>query len=106
MSQHRRISWAVPLVAAAAALFGSTAVATADATDDAFVAHLHVINFQATQSNQDLVSIAHSVCSSLNGGTSESSVVSQIASNNGLSNDRAQEFVTAAAQYYCPGFAR
>jgi hypothetical protein len=106
MSHHRRISWTIPLVAAAAALFTSTAVAAADATDDAFIAHLHVINFQATQSNADLVNIAKSVCSSLNGGTSEANVVSQIASNNGLSNDRAQEFVTASAQYYCPGFAR
>ncbi len=106
MSDHRRIRWALPLIAAAAALLTSTAVAAADSNDDAFIAHLHVIGFQAKQSDKDLVSLGHSICSELNGGTSEASAVSQVASGGGFSNDRAQEFVTASEQYYCPGFAR
>lgn len=96
---------AAPLVAGAA-LIASTAVATADAKDDAFLAQMHKLGFTwPAGDDSDIVSMGHQICADRNAGKTPDAIAQDIHSTlgaKGITFADVTSMVSAAESNYCP----
>lgn len=97
---------AVPAIAGAA-LAVSTAIAGADATDDAFLAQMHKLGFTwPAGDDADIVSMGHQICSDRNAGQTPDQIAQDIHKTlgaKGITFADVTSMVSAAESAYCPG---
>ncbi|MEE6177297.1 DUF732 domain-containing protein [Mycobacterium sp. 050134] len=97
---------AVPVMVGAA-LSASTAIALADATDDAFIAQLHKLGFTwPSNDDSDMIAVGHQICADRNGGKTPDQIASDIHSTlgpKGITFADVTSMVSAAESNYCPG---
>ena len=95
----------VPMMAGAA-LVASAAVATADPTDDAYLAQLHALGFTFTPDrNEAVLSMAHLICYDHSYGLAPDAIakdVHQILGPKGISFGDVTSMVGLAESTYCP----
>jgi Protein of unknown function (DUF732) len=94
-------------VMVAAALSASTAVALADATDDAFIAQMHKLGFTWPSSDDsDIIAMGHQICADRNSGKTPDQIATDIHSTlgpKGITFADVTSMVSAAESNYCPG---
>lgn len=97
---------AAPVIVGAA-LATSTAIASADSTDDAYLAKLHNLGFTWPSSNDsDMIAMGHAVCADRMAGKTPDEIASDLHSNmssKGFSFADMTGWVSAAESTYCPG---
>jgi Protein of unknown function (DUF732) len=107
MSSHRWFTKLTIPVIIGAALTTGTAVATADANDDAYLAKLKNLGFVwQSGSESDLIGLGHSICSDRMAGKTPDAIASDLhsgMSSKGFSFADMTGWVSAAESVYCPG---
>lgn len=97
----------VPAIVAAAALTTSTAIAGADATDDAYLAQLHKVGVTWPAGEDSVaISLGHAICVDRNNGFTPDQIATDVHSQlngKGFSYADATAIVSAAESNYCPG---
>ena len=90
-----------------AALTSSTAVAFADATDDAYIAQMHKLGFTwPAGDDSDIIAVGHQICADRNAGKTPDQIATDIHSTlgpKGISFADVTSMVSAAESNYCPG---
>ena len=88
--------------AALAVMLAPAGAASADETDAEFSTYLqaHGVNLG---SPSHVVSLAHTLCSDLEGGNTQKDEVAQLTDSHKLTQEEAEFFVGAATADYCPG---
>jgi len=90
-----------------AALITASAVAVADATDDAFIAKLHSLGFTwPAGDDSDIVSMGHQICADRSAGKTPDAIAQDIHSTlgpKGITFADVTSMVSAAESTYCPG---
>ncbi|HKI42963.1 MAG: DUF732 domain-containing protein [Mycobacterium sp.] len=90
-----------------AALSMSTAVALADATDDAYIAQLHNLGFTwPSNDDSDIIAMGHQICADRNSGRTPDQIATDIHSTlgpKGITFADVTSMVSAAESNYCPG---
>ncbi len=97
---------AVPVMVGAALLSG-TAVAAADATDEAFIAQMHNLGFTwPSGDDSDIIAMGHQICADRMAGKTPDAIASDIHSTlgpKGITFADVTSMVSAAESNYCPG---
>ncbi|BBX61683.1 hypothetical protein MSAS_08570 [Mycobacterium saskatchewanense] len=97
---------AVPVMIGAA-LSASTAIALADATDDAFIAQMQKLGFTwPAGDDSDIIAMGHQICADRNGGKTPDQIATDIHSTlgpKGITFADVTSMVSAAESNYCPG---
>jgi hypothetical protein len=103
-------SWLAKLtipVMVGAALTTGTAIASADATDDAYFAKLHNLGFTwPSSSDSDMIAMGHAVCADRMAGKTPDAIAADLhasMSAKGFSFADMTGWVSAAESTYCPG---
>ncbi|WP_374025922.1 DUF732 domain-containing protein [Mycobacterium sp. HNNTM2301] len=90
-----------------AALTASAAIASADSTDDAYLAKLHNLGFTwPSSSDSDMIALGHAVCSDRMAGKTPDAIAADLhsgMSSKGFSFADMTGWVSAAESTYCPG---
>ncbi len=90
-----------------AALSMSTAIAYADATDDAFIAQMQKLGFTwPSGDDSDIIAMGHQICADRNSGKTPDQIATDIHSTlgpKGISFADVTSMVSAAESNYCPG---
>lgn len=96
----------IPLMVGAA-LTASTAIASADSTDDAYLAKLKNLGFSwPSSSDSDMIAMGHAVCADRMAGKTPDAIAADLHSNmssKGFSFADMTGWVSAAESTYCPG---
>jgi hypothetical protein len=97
----------IPVIIAAATITTSTAIAAADATDDAFIAKMHSLGVTWPQGEDSIaVAMGHAICADRNAGNTPDQVASEVhksLNGKGFTYQDATAIVSAAESTYCPG---
>jgi Protein of unknown function (DUF732) len=97
---------AIPVMVGAA-LTASTAIASADSTDDAYLAKLKTLGFSwPSSSDSDMIAMGHAVCADRMSGKTPDAIASDLHSSmsaKGFSFADMTGWVSAAESTYCPG---
>ena len=101
--------WASRLAApvlVGAALAATTAIASADSTDDAYLTKLHNLGFTWPSSNDsDMIAMGHAVCADRMAGKTPDAIAADLhssMSSKGFSFADMTGWVSAAESTYCP----
>lgn len=90
-----------------AALSTSTAIAFADATDDAFLGQMHKLGFTwPAGDDSDIIAMGHQICADRNAGKTPDQIATDIHSTlgpKGITFADVTSMVSAAESNYCPG---
>ncbi len=90
-----------------AALTASTAIASADSTDDAYLAKLKTLGFSwPSSADSDMIAMGHAVCADRMAGKTPDAIASDLHSSmsaKGFSFADMTGWVSAAESTYCPG---
>src|SRR5215469_8888692 len=90
-----------------AALVTSTAIAVADATDDAFIAKMHTLGFTwPSGGDYDIIAMGHQICADRMAGKTPDAIAQDIHSTlgaKGITFADVTSMVSAAESTYCPG---
>ena len=96
----------IPVVFGAALTTG-TAIAFADANDDAYLSKLHTLGFNwASGGDSDIIAMGHGICSDRMAGKTPDAIASDLhseLSSKGYSFADLTGMVSAAESVYCPG---
>ena len=96
----------IPVIVVAA-LTASTAVASADATDDTYLAKLKNLGFSwPSSSDSDMIAMGHAVCTDRMAGKTPDAIAADLHSSmseKGFSFADMTGWVSAAESTYCPG---
>ncbi len=107
MSPRRLIAKIAVPVMVGAALSTSTAIAYADATDDAFIAQMHKLGFTWPASDDsDVIAMGHQICADRNAGKTPDQIATDIHNTlgpKGITFADVTSMVSAAESNYCPG---
>ncbi|OBA76982.1 hypothetical protein A5641_19640 [Mycobacterium sp. 1554424.7] len=107
MSAPRWLAKLTIPVMVSAALTASTAIASADSTDDAYLAKLKNLGFTwQSGADSDMVSMGHSICADRMAGKTPDVIASDLHSqlaSKGYSFADLTGMVSAAESVYCPG---
>jgi Protein of unknown function (DUF732) len=97
---------AIPVMVGAA-LTASTAIASADSTDDAYLAKLKTLGFSwPSSSDSDMIAMGHAVCADRMSGKTPDAIATDLHSSmsaKGFSFADMTGWVSAAESTYCPG---
>jgi hypothetical protein len=106
MSSHSWLTRLTIPVIIGAALTTGTAVASADANDDAYLAKLKNLGFAwQSGSDSDLIGLGHSICSDRMAGKTPDAIAADLhsgMSSKGFSFADMTGWVSAAESVYCP----
>ena len=90
-----------------AALTASTAIASADSTDDAYLAKLKTLGFSwPSSADSDMIAMGHAVCADRMAGKTPDAIATDLHSSmsaKGFSFADMTGWVSAAESNYCPG---
>ena len=107
MSAPRWLAKLTIPVMVCAALSASTAIASADGTDDAYLAKLKNLGFSwPSSSDSDMIAMGHAVCADRMAGKTPDAIASDLHSGmsaKGFSFADMTGWVSAAESTYCPG---
>jgi Protein of unknown function (DUF732) len=107
MSAPRWLTKLTIPVIVGAALTASTAIASADATDDAYLAKLKNLGFSwPSSSDYDMIAMGHAVCTDRMAGKTPDAIAADLHSSmsaKGFSFADMTGWVSAAESTYCPG---
>ncbi len=107
MSSHRWLTRLTVRVIIGAALTAGTAVASADANDDAYLSKLKNLGIAwQPGSESDLIALGHAVCSDRMAGKTPDAIASDLHSGmsaKGFSYSDMTAWVSASESVYCPG---
>jgi len=96
----------IPVIVGAALTTGS-AIAAADATDDAFLSKMHTLGFTwPAGDDSDIVSMGHQICADRTAGKTPDAIAADIHSTlgpKGITFADVTSMVSAAESTYCPG---
>ncbi|WP_156688815.1 DUF732 domain-containing protein [Mycobacterium sp. Marseille-P9652] len=96
---------AVPVVVGAA-LSTSTAIAFANAADDAYIAQLHKLGFTwPAGDDSDVIAVGHQICADRNAGKTPDQIATDIHNTlgpKGITFADVTSMVSAAESNYCP----
>ncbi|AXN44883.1 MULTISPECIES: DUF732 domain-containing protein [Mycobacterium] len=103
-ARHWLAACTAPVAVGAALVFG-TAVATADATDDAFLAQMHKLGFTwPAGDDSDIVSMGHQICADRMSGKTPDAIAQDIHTTlgeKGITFADVTSMVSAAESTYC-----
>ncbi|BAV41494.1 DUF732 domain-containing protein [Mycobacterium ulcerans] len=103
-ARHWLAACTAPVAVGAALVFG-TAVATADATDDAFLAQMHKLGFTwPAGDDSDIVSMGHQICADRMSGKAPDAIAQDIHTTlgeKGITFADVTSMVSAAESTYC-----
>jgi hypothetical protein len=107
MSSRRWLTKLTIPVIVGAFLTGSTAIALADSTDDAYIAQLHKLGFTwPAGDDSDIIAMGHQICADRNAGKTPDQIATDIHSTlgpKGITFADVTSMVSAAESNYCPG---
>ncbi len=106
MSSPRRLATLTIPVMVGAALISSTAVAMADATDDAFIAQMQKLGFTwPAGDDSSIIAMGHQICADRVAGKTPDAIAQDIDSTlgaKGITFADVTSMVSAAESNYCP----